>query len=274
MSEFARRIAVIADVHGNSPGLRAVARDIASVGVDESVVLGDVINGIDPLGSVELIDTLPSPTCVLGNAEMYLLTPWMHDPPADQADVVRAVQLNMNWTRARLGPASVERIRAWSEYHLIDGVLLLHDSPVDRLAKHTWHRAGIAPEYQEILYHSPGLNDQSIDGLRDEVARLAHEHGFHTVVAGHTHESWGARAGAVTLRTIVSAGMPLDGDHRAGWGVLTLGRGEPTLEIRRVDYDRDALYEMIDARPGFSAVDTTEKMASYKARFERGEFVR
>ncbi len=50
----AKRAAFLSDVHGNSPALEAVLENIASFEVDELISLGDIINGLDPQGSVHL----------------------------------------------------------------------------------------------------------------------------------------------------------------------------------------------------------------------------
>ncbi|MFW6312887.1 MAG: metallophosphoesterase family protein [Spirochaetota bacterium] len=110
-----RRLAVVADAHGNSVGLRAVVEDIGRTGVDETIILGDMVYGVDPAGTFDLIRALPAPRCILGNAELYLLTPPMTDPPASVQAVVRAVQTGCAWTGARLGEHRLNEIRSWAE---------------------------------------------------------------------------------------------------------------------------------------------------------------
>jgi hypothetical protein len=61
-----RRIAVIADAHGNSHALRAVLEDVLATGVGETIVLGDMINGLDPSGTLAVAcdcGRLPVPAC-------------------------------------------------------------------------------------------------------------------------------------------------------------------------------------------------------------------
>lgn len=61
------KTAIIADIHGNMPGLQLVLRDIAARGIDEIICLGDLIEGGQQNNEVvELIRCLPIPT-IRGN---------------------------------------------------------------------------------------------------------------------------------------------------------------------------------------------------------------
>lgn len=182
-----RRIAVVADAHANSHALRAVLADVLAIGVDETIVLGDMINGLDPAGTLKIAREFPEPSFIKGNAEHYLLTPYMPNPPADLFHVVRAVERLSEWGRTALGPDELAWIASWPEYIVRERTIFVHDTPVDRLDKSSWHREAVAPEFQEMLYHSPGLGSYSIDELGPAIASLARQHGVSAVVAGHTH---------------------------------------------------------------------------------------
>jgi predicted phosphodiesterase len=45
---------ILSDIHGNSPALKAVLAEASREGVEQLLVLGDIINGIDPHGCVHL----------------------------------------------------------------------------------------------------------------------------------------------------------------------------------------------------------------------------
>ena len=49
------KIAILSDIHGNSPALRAVLKDIHNTGCTKLFALGDVFNGIDPNGCLDLL---------------------------------------------------------------------------------------------------------------------------------------------------------------------------------------------------------------------------
>ena len=46
---------ILSDIHGNSPALAAVLADARREGVQQLVMLGDIINGIDPHGCIRLL---------------------------------------------------------------------------------------------------------------------------------------------------------------------------------------------------------------------------
>jgi Icc-related predicted phosphoesterase len=61
------RIALISDVHGNLPALRAVLDDIANVGVDQTWCLGDLVGyGAQPDECVALAQEACD-VCLVGN---------------------------------------------------------------------------------------------------------------------------------------------------------------------------------------------------------------
>jgi len=75
------RIAVISDIHGNRPALKAVEADIARHGVDAILNLGDLVSGpMDPVGTIDLLMARDFPT-IAGNHDRYVL-----DRPAEKLD--------------------------------------------------------------------------------------------------------------------------------------------------------------------------------------------
>jgi predicted phosphodiesterase len=75
------KIAILADIHGNSIALDNVLQDIASQGgVDEYWLLGDYAAiGYDPLGVLQRINALRNARFIHGNTDRYLLAgelPW------------------------------------------------------------------------------------------------------------------------------------------------------------------------------------------------------
>lgn len=69
------RIAVISDIHGNRPALEAVEADIAMVGVDVTINLGDLLAGpVDPVGTGDMLIERNYPT-VVGNHDRWMIDP-------------------------------------------------------------------------------------------------------------------------------------------------------------------------------------------------------
>lgn len=68
------RIAVIADIHGNTDALRAVLADIAAQYVGLVVNLGDHLSGpLDAAGTAALLRAMPEMVCIRGNHDRALL---------------------------------------------------------------------------------------------------------------------------------------------------------------------------------------------------------
>ncbi|MDP8930888.1 MAG: metallophosphatase family protein, partial [Actinomycetota bacterium] len=63
-------VAVVSDLHGNVPALRAVMREIDEVEVDAVICCGDIVSGPLPGETLDLLRSLDRPRyCVRGNAD-------------------------------------------------------------------------------------------------------------------------------------------------------------------------------------------------------------
>src|SRR5260370_32688559 len=69
-----RRVAALADIHGNLPALEAVLSDLASESVDLVLVCGDVASGPLPTETLNVLRELPRARFVRGNADRSLVT--------------------------------------------------------------------------------------------------------------------------------------------------------------------------------------------------------
>jgi predicted phosphodiesterase len=227
-----RRIALLADVHGNVPALEAVLGDIAASGIAEVYCLGDLVGyGPDPTGVVARIREAGIPT-VRGNYDdgvgnrrgqcgCYYAT--------DQAR--RDGDASYAFTDGALSESDHEWLAALpDDIRLqVDGlrVLLAHGSP---------------RKINEYL-----LPDRTDTFL----ARLADQAEADVVCVGHVHMPYhrtvtGAGGRRIDYVSVPSAGKPKDGDSRAGWTELLLGgggEGEAPVEarVRRVGYDASAV---------------------------------
>jgi hypothetical protein len=156
------RSALLSDIHGNSPALRAVWEDILRNECAQVFVLGDIINGIDPHGCMELLQPWRENedvklVCIKGNAEAYLLTPDLDALPGrNEPWNVEVINL-IRWWESRLSEADLEWIRTFPDFIFWNHACLVHDSPIDRLDPQSWHKPGIEPKYQEWNYHSRGI---------------------------------------------------------------------------------------------------------------------
>jgi len=211
------RIAVISDIHGNRLALEAVEADIAMVGVDAIINLGDLLAGpLDPAATADLLIERNYPT-VIGNHDRYMVSA----PPEKQAPVDRFVV-------EQLRPVHLDYLRSLPATRDIEGeVFLCH---------------GTATSDEE-----PWL-DSWWDGRtvtvpgEAEVTDKAHGLDFPVLLCGHTHVARMVRLrdgrmvvnpGAVGLQ--INYGLP-----DARYAILERHAGRWAADLRAVPYDFEA----------------------------------
>jgi predicted phosphodiesterase len=124
------RVALISDLHGNEVALRSVISDIARVGVDRTVCLGDVATlGPRPGAVLGLVRDHGYP-CILGNHDEFLLDSALVEAYTDIPIVVGAIE----WTRSQVSVPDLAFVRGFVreiELPLEGGttLLLFHGSP-------------------------------------------------------------------------------------------------------------------------------------------------
>ena len=204
-----RRVAALADIHGNLPAVEAVLADLARETVDLILVCGDVASGPLPVETLDLLGALPRARFVRGNADRSLVTAFdggqLSSWPGPAAD----------WCASQLSREHRDFLASFSEtipvsVNGLGRVLFCHGSPRSDAEMMTME----TPEerLRELL-----------DGVDADV-----------VVCGHTHMPFERLVGRVRVVNPGSVGMPY-GNPGAFWALLG-----PGVEFRRTDYDREA----------------------------------
>jgi putative phosphoesterase len=205
----ARRVALIADVHGNAVALAAVLRDLEREQPDCVVHCGDLTWGPMPGETAALVDGLGM-LFVRGNADRAV------SEAADRLrDPVSQVTPRERWLVAQHSPA----LRGWlaafpARVELtVDGlgdVLCCHGSP--------------RSDEELITVATPESRlAEAIEGVAADVVVTAHTHvGFERSCLGRTFINPG------------SVGMPYEEVPGAYWALLG-----PGIEHRRTEYDID-----------------------------------
>lgn len=211
------RIAVISDVHGNRLALEAVEADIAMVGVDATINLGDLFAGpLDPAGTADLLIERGYPT-VIGNHDR-----WLIDTPIDKQAPVE------KFTSEQLKPVHFDYLRSLPATTDIEGeVFLCHgtaSSDEEPWLDAWWtDRTVTVPGEVEVTAKAEGLD-------------------FPVLLCGHTHMSRVVRLrdgrmivnpGAVGLQ--INYGAP-----DARYAVLERHGGRWSASLRAVPYDFEA----------------------------------
>jgi len=270
------KVAVLADIHGNSPALQAVLEDIQHNECSQVFVLGDIINGVDPHGCIELLRKWSDAqdielACLKGNAEFYLLTPELEALPRKNEPFNAYLVQLIQWFRDHLSETDLEWIRSFPDFIRWNDAGLAHDSPVDRLSPQSWHIPNIELKYQEWFYHSPGIQSDMAEHKWQKLLDFMDEWNLEQVFCGHTHIPFYREFDRKLICNVGSVGAPLDGDPRASWVMVEeLSTKEQTITIRRVDYDITRIHQLIDQTPDYPAFITLGIQEAYKKWLSSG----
>lgn len=259
-------IAILSDPHGNSPALRAVLAEIDSLGCEQIYVLGDIPNGPDPSGCVDLLRARPDMLAVKGNADHYILTPDLESFPLRHESFYPELLDFLFWIRAQLTPDQMAWLASLPDLLYDSGSCFCHDSPLDRLFPHNNVPHDIDPKYHELCYHSNGINPQQLPGEWDHLLVWMDSQHIQRVFIGHSHSPIIYQSGEHLVVNVGSAGFALDGDPRPSW-VLVDETGTPT--IRRVDYDIEEAIALMDTT-GYMLSDPPNKRAAYQKMLRTG----
>jgi predicted phosphodiesterase len=210
------RIAVLADVHGNLPALRAVLAELDDDRVDAVVVAGDVVAGPLVRESLELLAARPERThFISGNSEREALAAYDGEPVADDAPGRAAA-----WSADALDDAWRRELGSWPISFALDGVMFCHGSP---------------RRDDEIITRATP-DDVLLEALTGVAEPL--------VVGGHTHQQMVRRVGeGLTYANAGSLGLPYEGRPGAFWMIVDRG----TTDMRETGYDLDAAVEELRA---------------------------
>ena len=204
------RDAVLFDVHGNLTALDAVLAEARSEGFDRLLFGGDlVLFGPEPAACVDRLRGLAEPlVAIKGNTDRYVIE--------RQDDVV-------HWVDA-LGE---ERL-AWLE--ALPAQLAL-------------------PEQDALLVHATPRGDEEMlmpETPAAEAAAMLAGVGPHTLLCGHVHIQYRRPVAGHEVINPGSVGMPLDGDPRAAWAIVSDGQ----VELRRISYDVELVADRVEREDG------------------------
>jgi predicted phosphodiesterase len=207
-----RRVAPLAllyDIHGNLPALRAVLADAWDAGADRFLLGGDyALFGPYPEETVAALREIPRATWIRGNVDRWTAHP-------DQAPDDEFVPAAIAACREALGLELVLELDGLPEQFVSEGTRYCHASPISDLRS---------------FFPEPGEDD-------DELLEGAAER---RIVFGHTHLQFRrVRPDDIELVNPGSVGLPMDGDTRAAYALLD-DDGD-AVELRRVGYEHEAV---------------------------------
>jgi len=215
-----RRVALLADIHGNYHALEAVLQDIRLQKADKIYVLGDLVfKGALPERCVEAVRELD--TVVLqGNIDELVGKAWIQPGFAKSPEHEAALRREMEWTRSRLSAEDLDYL------------------------------AGLPLVHEELL--SPGLSLRCVHATpqnvmdivlptadEGELQRMFEGSEARLVAYAHIHQPYVRYVGGKAIVNTGSVGLPFDGDWRASYALVEADGPHFTVSIRRVSYDLD-----------------------------------
>jgi predicted phosphodiesterase len=225
------RLAVLCDIHGNLPALKAVLREIRSIGVDVIIVGGDVLPGPMPRETLECLLNLKIPSrFIIGNGELAVLAQIGIDDPANVTywgttsgkPLPDDVRDQVRWNAEQINPDFVSIVQRWPKTI----------------------RLSVVGQWEVLFCHgTPRSETECFTRLtpEDRLVPIFEGLGVSLVVCGHTHMQFDRTIGSVRVVNAGSVGMPF-GNPQADW--LLLG---PEIELRHTSYDLIAAADRIRA---------------------------
>lgn len=235
------RIAIFSDVHGNLTALEAVLKDIKEQSPDLIFFAGDLcVFGARPAECVQRLRETAIAS-VYGNTDNWISNdPLLSgDIAAEEAARSQQVDTPSAWTWAQLDEMDRAWLRTLPFYRRFspttdpaDDLLVVHANPIDV-------DQAIHPPValQEQLYGEVVQPDDALRPLLGEIATGV-------LAFGHIHIPNLRHWQDLVLANISSVSLPLDGDTRAKYGLLTW-EGGWTVEHRRVEYGIDQEVELL-----------------------------
>jgi predicted phosphodiesterase len=222
------KYALISDIHANLPAIEAVLADIDNrANIAATYHLGDLVGYAPwPNEVVALLRQRGIPG-IAGNYDSTTGTDYKHcgckyeNPRQEELS-----HESYGWTRAHVSAETKQSLAALP------------------FRLDIWPRGGhLSGGPRLILVHgTPTLNtlywtEDRPDSFCSQMAGIAGAKPGDVLAFGHTHKPWHRVVDGVHFLNTGSVGKPKDGHWRAGFVLLTLDEGEPTLEFVRVDYD-------------------------------------
>lgn len=221
------RIGFFSDIHGNVLALEAVLEDMRGAGVDALVCIGDLVAfGPRPREVLQRLNGIENLVIVRGNTDRWLDLVRQKPVGPYEEEIVEKVRPALSWTIERLPDEAVTRLNDLPLAGMLDG---------DGASLHVEHGS---PGSDWV-----GIHPDTDDARLGEIFEGFEVEGF---ACGHTHKPLVRTSGRILVVNDGSVGFPHDGTPRPSWALVELGQGKVKAEIRRVDYDREAVKRDMD----------------------------
>lgn len=211
------KITVVSDIYANIHALQAVWEDLEKQRPDAVYCLGDLVGyGAYPNDVIDFLCDHEVPT-IMGNYDEGVGFD-LHDCGCayKTAEEARLGTLSLLWSREQTSLENKDYLQKLTLQTRLEEerrhLLLVHGSP---------------RKMNEYVY------ENRPQASFERIARVA---GTDILLFGHTHLPYSKTGRGTLFVNAGSVGKPRDGDARAGYVVLTLGR-RTRVEHRRIAYD-------------------------------------
>ncbi|VAX14871.1 hypothetical protein MNBD_NITROSPINAE04-1611 [hydrothermal vent metagenome] len=216
------RYALISDIHANLEAFEAVLKDIKSVGVDNTLFLGDIVGyGPNPNECVDLL--LKEADLSLGGnhdwAAVGMTSSEYFNPYAKSA---------MDWTVETLRDDLKDFLLRTRAIDTFDGIQVAHSSPLN------------PEQWQYIMTQKDAA--ENYPHIQGEICFIGHSHQPIIIECAGPDDIRALRVDTMTLNpkmkylvNIGSVGQPRDSNNHSCWVVYDSDLG--SVEFRRVGYD-------------------------------------
>jgi len=231
------RIAVLADIHGNSIALDAVFEDIANTGgVDAWWVLGDLVAlGPDPIGVMQRLYSLKNLQMIRGNTDRYVTS---GDRPAPS--MAEAQQ------DPSLLPALVEVAGtfAWTQGMITAGgwMPVLAELPLELSVDLPDGTRFLGVHASPGTDDGPGVTPQTDD---NEIETLFAGCAAGLVCLGHTHQPVNRHWKNIHIVNPGAVSLSLTADRNASYVLLEATKEGYTIQHRQAPYNRAAVIDQL-----------------------------
>jgi putative phosphoesterase len=224
------KIAILADIHGNSLALDATLADLRMVGIDENWILGDIVAlGPDPIGVLQRLIALPNCKFIRGNTDRYVVTG--DRPPPFPADLGQDSEMIRIF-------AEVAGTFAWTQGAITAAGWL------DWLSQLSLELKTLLPDGTNCLcVHAHPGNDDGMgiqqDFSDDEIQTLVKECTADLICVGHTHQRIDRKVGKWRIVNPGSISNPRPPILEASYAILDASSDGYEIEHRAAEYDRE-----------------------------------
>lgn len=209
-------IALISDIHGNQPALKAILDDIKNMSAEEIWCLGDLVGYIPfPNECIELIMKKTSAS-IVGNYDLKVIdferkeSEWKKSKKPAKFDA-------FEWNNRQLNPRSLKYLSS--------------------LPQNIRREIG---KFKILLTHgSPHSIDEPVlpETHPDRLTELGETAEADIIIMGHTHQFMNRKVGKHWFINPGSVGLPINKDLRASYALLKISKDKITVTERKIEYD-------------------------------------